>query len=231
MWFALSLSVLVVVYNNLINQWRPFHGAAYVPANLVFTGAISLVAAGGLELSSAEMGLSGDVTDAAVSLGAVALFGIAAFGFARSRHAHLIVDRRVVDLEGGGLAWYVLVRIPLGTAVAEEVVFRGVLFAVWREEVSTLLAAVAASVAFGLWHIAPTILGVRINDPRSSARKLATAVTGAVLLTTIAGMALTWLRLRSGGLIAPIVLHAGINSVSALAAVTARRASDAPRSR
>jgi membrane protease YdiL (CAAX protease family) len=224
MWFAFSLSLLIVAYNNVVNRWTPFHGAAYMPLNLTFTGVITLVAAARLELSRGELGLEGDISDAGVSFAAVAAFGIGAFALARSRHAYRIADRRVVDLRGPKLASYVLARIPLGTAVAEEVIFRGVLFAVWREVgISSLAAALFASLAFGLWHVSPTILGIRINDPQATGRKLRAAVAGAVLLTTVAGLGLTWLRLRTGGLLAPIVLHGGINSVSALAGVRAGR--------
>jgi membrane protease YdiL (CAAX protease family) len=224
MWFALSLSLVMVAYNNVANRWDPFHGAWYVPVNLSFAFAITLVAAATLEVSRADLGFQGDIADAAVSLIVVAGFGIGALMLARSRHGRRIADRRVVGLSGGALAYYVMARIPLGTAVAEEVLFRGVLFAVWREAgLSTLGAALYASLAFGLWHVTPTILGIRINDPQVGGTKLRAAVLGAVLMTTVAGLGLTWLRVWSGGLISPIVLHAGINSVSALAAVRAGR--------
>jgi membrane protease YdiL (CAAX protease family) len=222
MWFALSLSLLLVVYNNVINRWRPFHGVAYVPLNLTFAGLIILIAASTLKLSRSELGFQGDITDAAISLAAVVTFGIGALVLARSRHAHRVADRRVAGLGGGALALHVLVRIPIGTAFAEEVLFRGVLFATWRDAgLSITEAALYASLAFGLWHITPTIIGIRINDPGATRRWLRIAVLGAVALTTIAGLGLTWLRIESSGLIAPIMLHGGINSVSALAAVRA----------
>lgn len=222
MWVALALSIAAVAHNNIANRWRPFHGAAYVPVNLAFAAAIAAICASALGLSRDDLGLRGDWGDAAVGLGLVAIFAIGAFALAGSPHGHRIADRRVVDLRGSALAFYVLVRIPLGTAVAEEVVFRGALFAAWRDTgAPSLVAALCASTAFGLWHVAPTIVGVRMNDASASRRKLVVAVVAGVLLTTIAGVALTWLRLESGGLIAPIVLHGGINSVGALAAVAA----------
>jgi uncharacterized protein len=229
--FAVLLSLAVVAYNNIVNRWGPFHGAAYVPLNLTFACATTLVAAATLGLSRAELGLQGDVSDAGEALALVAVFAIGAFAIgafaiAGSRHGHRIADKRVTDLRGRALAFYVLVSIPLGTAVAEEVVFRGVLLAAWRDTgASMLLAAVCVSVAFGLWHVTPTIIGIRMNDLDASRRKLSVAVIGAVMLTMLAGLGLTWLRIESGGLVEPIVLHAGINSVGALAAVSAGRRS------
>ena len=224
MWFALSLSLLVVTYNNLVNRWEPFHGAAYVPVNLAFAGAITALAATTLDLTATRLGLDGDLADAAAAFGAVLLYAIPLVALTRSRHAHRIADRRVLGLHGGGLVYYVLVRIPLGTALVEEVVFRGVLFGAWRDAgASTVRASLLASVAFGLWHISPTIIGIRINDREPSASKLLVGVAAAVVLTTIAGLGLMWLRLESSGVVAPIVIHAGINSASALAAVAAGR--------
>ena len=224
MWFAFSLSLVIVAYNNVINRWAPFQGAAYVPLNLTFTGVVTVVTATALSLSRSELGLEGDIGDAGVSFAAVAVFGAAALALARSRYAHRIADRRVANLRGPELAFYLLVRIPLGTAVTEELLFRGVLFALWSDiGMSSFNAALSASLAFGLWHISPTIIGIRINDPQASRPKLWAAGGGAVLLTTVAGLGLTWLRLRTGGLVAPIVLHGGINSMSALAGVIAGR--------
>ena len=43
-------------------------------------------------------------------------------------------------------------------------------------------------------------------------------VVGAVLATAAAGFVFTWLRRRSGSLIAPIALHWSLNGMGALAA-------------
>jgi hypothetical protein len=67
MWFALALSVVAVAYNNVVNRWEPFRGAAYVPLNLAFAGGVTLVAVTTLEPSPAEVGLRGDFTDTGVS--------------------------------------------------------------------------------------------------------------------------------------------------------------------
>ncbi|MDQ3964162.1 MAG: CPBP family intramembrane metalloprotease [Actinomycetota bacterium] len=172
--------------------------------------------------------LSGDVGDLLIPVAGIVAFGLATFGIAFSRYRHLIADRRVHGLKGAALAYHSLLRIPLGTALAEELLFRGALFAAWRAAgASTVTAALCAAVSFGLWHISPTAILVSINDPMASARKLRMTIASAVIFTTIAGLGLTWLRLETDGLVAPIVLHAGVNSVGALGAVVAGRRVDA----
>jgi membrane protease YdiL (CAAX protease family) len=224
MWFALVASMVVVAYNNLINRWGPFHGAAYVPVNLAFAALVTSVTTLSLDLSAAELGLQADVDDVVVPVALVAVVAFGLFAIARSRHAHRIADKRVTSKNGPELIWYVLVRIPVGTAVTEELIFRGALFVAWRQTgLSDVGAALAAAVAFGLWHIAPTVDGLRLNDPHASARKVRIAVLAAVLLTTVAGLFLTWLWLETGSLLAPIVVHAGVNSAGALAAAMASR--------
>ena len=224
MWVVLALSLVVVVYNNALNRWGPFHGSAYVPVNVAFAGVIVVVAIVGLDLSPTELGLRSDASDALLPIGVLALFSLGAFALALSPFGNVIADERVAGMHEGGLAWYVLVRIPIGTALVEETIFRGVLLAAWLATgASDVLAAICASLAFGLWHIQPTVIGLRLNDPSASRTKVRAAVIGAVVLTTVAGSGLAWLRMWSGGLLAPIVLHAGINSVGALAAVVAGR--------
>jgi membrane protease YdiL (CAAX protease family) len=224
MLFALLLSLLLVTYNAVMNRWSAFQRNAYVPINLAFTAGVTLVAAVALELTSGELGLRGDLADIGVAVAVVGVFGLAVFALARSRYGHRIADRRVQGLRGRDLAFYVLIRIPIGTAVAEELLFRAVLFASWRSAgFSNLAAASYSSIAFGLWHIGPTINGVRINDPDASQNKMTLVVVGAVLATSFAGLLLVWLRLETAGLVAPILVHAGVNSVAALAAVAASR--------
>lgn len=224
MWMALALSVVAVAYNNTVNWWAPFHRGAYVPVNLAFGAAMTIVAVAAYELPGDALGLGGDVAwTAAVGLG-VAAFGAGMHALSRSRHGHRIADARVAGLRGPALAWHVAARIPLGTALTEEVVFRGVLFAAWREAGAPVAwAAVFAAVAFGLWHVAPTIVGVRMNAPDATPVQVGLAVAAAVVATAAAGLFLTWLRVEGSGLLAPVVLHAGVNATSAWAAVRAAR--------
>lgn len=130
------------------------------------------------------------------------------------------------DQRAAGFAddvWFVaLVRIPLGTAIFEEVAFRGVLLAAALRWLSRWRAVAVSSIAFGLWHIAPTIVALRINEVVVASPGGLIAIGGAVVVTTIAGYAFCWLRLASDSLVAPILAHIGTNSVGLLAAVVAQ---------
>lgn len=222
MTIALATTFFVVAYNNVVNRWSAFHSWAYVPVNVASGWLVSSAAVSLAGLSWSEIAPLGELQPLAVV--AVVVFGAVVFGIARSRHAHRIADQRVAQLRGISIPFHLLVRIPIGTAVFEELLFRGVLFALWLEAESSVVgASIASSVAFGLWHIAPSIIGLRMNDPDATRQIVRRAVVGAVLATFVAGLFLCWVRVKTAGLLSPIVLHGGINALGAGAAVAAAR--------
>ncbi len=136
----------------------------------------------------------------------------------------LLADARAGGLDGAEIAVQALVRIPLGTVLCEESAFRGVLQAA-AGRVLPLPAATAVSCAvFGVWHIRPTLGGLAANDLAGGVAATATAVLLTVLWTAAAALLFTWLRLRSGSLLAPALLHLAANSLGVLAAAAATRA-------
>ena len=218
------LTVALGGYNNLLNLWRPFHGYAYIPTNLFFVGAVALIAKSAFDLGLRDVELGPSASGAGVGLAFAVPVVLGMFALAGSRWREKIVDRRVADLSGGMLAYQTLVRIPLGTAFVEELLFRGVYFAVLRDVgLSTVAAAVASSAVFGVWHISPTVVQQRINRSDAPAASVRRAVVIAVVFTTAAGLLFVWLRVWTGDLAAPIVLHACINSGATLASVVADR--------
>nr|WP_296774449.1 type II CAAX endopeptidase family protein [Rhodococcus sp. (in: high G+C Gram-positive bacteria)] len=98
------------------------------------------------------------------------------------------------------LAEWVLFRIPVGTVVTEELIFRGVFDAV---------SPAMSPVFFGLWHVHP-------------ARAAGDSVVGTVAGTFAAGLLFSWLRRRSGSVLAPALLHWAVNASGAVLAVRAR---------
>ncbi len=134
--------------------------------------------------------------------------------------AALLADERA-QLPAGRLAYVATVRIPLGTALFEEVMFRGLLLAAWLRVTSTGRAVWWSSAVFGVWHVAPTMVALELNSIEVLGAAGISAVFAAVAVTTVAGFGFTWLRLRSGSLLAPILAHIATNSFGLLAAVAA----------
>lgn len=219
---VVGLVIGLPLYNLLANRWPPFNGVLFVPMNLAVTFLVLLLAVGPLELARTEIVGSTDPWAALLGLvlGAVVatpLFILCLF----DRGARLVRDERVADLRGGALAYQIFVRITLGTALLEEVAFRGVLLAAWRDS-GNVQAAIATSVVFGLWHVGPTINLVQANRPDASVWAIITAVAGAVLFTTLGGLVLAWLRIEIG-LLGPLAMHATVNGLATFASVIAAR--------
>ena len=120
------------------------------------------------------------------------------------------------------VAYTTLVRIPLGTVVLEETLFRGVLLGLGLRRWSPWRATAFASVLFGLWHVLPAS-GLAANPATaglatSGAGGRAATVAVAVASTALIGAAWCWLRLRARSLLAPALVHLASNSLGYLVA-------------
>ncbi|MDP9398503.1 MAG: CPBP family intramembrane metalloprotease [Actinomycetota bacterium] len=217
--------LVLAAWNNVVVTHLPGYPASYVPANVAAAGVL-LAAARASGLSWAELGLARRRLPAGARWGAACLALVAAgYGAALAVPVvrPLLTDARVSGLDGGDVAYHVLVRIPLGTVLWEEVAFRGVLLAALARVLS-LRAAIAVSAAvFGSWHIRPTLSALAANDLTEGPLLTGLAVLLGCLATAVAGVALAWLRLHTGSLLAPALLHLATNSLGTLAASVALR--------
>ncbi len=205
--FAIATCTILAAYNNVLGR-RPWHDRWYVPLNACATGAaLSAAAASGLTATDIgvgrgawRLGRPGSRWAAAAAAGWLL---VAVLPAARP----LLGDKRIAGLDGRGVTYQALVRIPVGTVIWEETAFRGVLQAALRRVLHERAAIAVTSGVFGLWHIRPTMQALRTNGLADD-RKHAAAGTCAGVLTTAAGGALlSWLRDRSRGLAAPMALH------------------------
>lgn len=221
------VTVALALYNNLANLWPPFNGIAYVPANLAAAGALLAVAVTTLGLSADDVGLT--APSAAALAGALAVGLVTTLPLlvaARtSRGARLLADARVRHLRGRALAYQALIRVPLGTALLEELAFRGVLYAAWRDAGEGVAAVVSCAV-FGLWHVVPAATMVRVNVPSARSSFAGRSVAATVVVTAAAGAALLWLRVATGSVVVPFVAHASVNSLATVAGAMAGRRLD-----
>jgi membrane protease YdiL (CAAX protease family) len=208
---------VLAAWNPMVNRVIP--PAWYVPANLaVAAGLVAVARRSGA--TPAELGLRRDRAGAGLRLGlkaaAVVATGIVV-GLAIPGIRPLFADERLAGVSAAGLAYQAVVRIPLGTVVLEEVAFRGVLLGLFGPGRA---GVVISSALFGLWHVLPTLDALAANNLAGSAAARTAAVMGAVALTGVVGVIFCALRLRSGSLVAPAVVHVATNSLGALAAAT-----------
>ncbi|MFW3170965.1 CPBP family intramembrane glutamic endopeptidase [Geodermatophilus sp. CPCC 206100] len=221
--FAAALVGVLVLWNNVVVPRVP--DSSYVLVNGAATGVL-LAAARWTGLSWSDLGLSRRRLAAGLGWGGVAFAVVAlalAVAVAVPLLRPLLTDARAADLAAGDVAAEVLVRIPLGTVLWEEVAFRGVLLAALLRVLPTGRAVGVTAAVFGIWHIRPTLSGIAANDLVDAAWTRTLAVLGVCVFTAVAGALLSWLRLRSGSLLAPALLHLATNTLGTVAAVAAHR--------
>jgi membrane protease YdiL (CAAX protease family) len=126
-------------------------------------------------------------------------------------------DARIVTFSTPLLLWHLLIRIPLATALAEEVIFRGVLFAWLRRPLGMAAAIPLSALMFSLWHVAPTLALVDALGQRAGCPGRFSSVVITLVTTAAAGVGFAILRVLGHGLLAPVLLHTSLNAVGLVA--------------
>lgn len=217
----IGVVVVVLVITNLIAHFTTtWASVATVPAAAVVL--VLLVRARGLGWSELGLGREHWRSGAGYALAAMGLvLTVVAVGALLPWTRPMFLNDRYATLSGAVVASMVI--IPLQTVIPEELAFRGVLHGALDRAWGFRGVAAAGSLLFGLWHIASS-LGLTSGNVGFT-RVLGGGVVGmvagiamAVVATAAAGFVFTWLRRRSGSLIAPIALHWSLNGMGALAA-------------
>lgn len=217
----IGVVVVMLVITNLIAHFTTtWASVATVPIAAVVL--VLLVRARGLGWTELGLGREHWRSGAGYALAAVGLvLLVVAVGALLPWTRPMFLNDRYATLSGALVASMVI--IPLQTVIPEELAFRGVLHGALDRAWGFRGVAAAGSLLFGLWHIASS-LGLTSGNVGFS-RVLGGGVAGmvagiamAVVATAAAGFVFTWLRRRSGSLIAPIALHWSLNGMGALAA-------------
>lgn len=197
---------------------------------------------------------TGNLVAAATANAAAALLGVGrdGLGLAPDRHRHGVTwgalagataasavaglatvkpvrpyfaDERIGSHSRGRAAAEASIRIPLETAVAEELIFRGAVLGLSRTVMGDAGALAVTSVLFGLWHVPPALDALGSSAASGAVGSRFGAVAGTVAATAAAGAVLGILRLRSGSVIAPTLVHGSLNVAGFAAARRATAAS------
>lgn len=223
---------LASAHNWLSNRRIP--PAWYVPANVAVAAALIRVGRWG-GASARDLGLDRDHAARGIGFGVAAgalAAGTVAGAAAAPRTGRWFADERALTLTPRAAAYEALVRIPLGTAVAEELTFRGALLGLSLRQRSWPASVAWTSALFGLWHILPTIdtlpkhvVGRAAVDAGHTHHAVATAVAA----TATGGAGLGFLRWMTGSVATPVVVHAALNATALLAARRHHACSPLPR--
>ena len=125
---------------------------------------------------------------------------------------------RLTDASVGGLIYETAVRIPLGTALFEELLFRGLLYGAFLRVSGHRGAILGSSAVFGVWHVRPTHELLTETGTLTAEWAMGLAIAGVVVATFAGGLLFGWLRYKTGHVAGGIVAHGLINSLSATAA-------------
>ena len=170
-------------------------------ANVAATGVV-IVGAAAFDLTSHELGTSRDRLRAGLrgGLAAAAVIVVAMIGAALLPAGRELFDDDRVDVGIGPMLVRVLVTIPIGTVLFEELAFRGVVLALLLRDHPRRASAVWSAVCFSLWHL-PPIIGDGAGE-----------IASVLVATFAAGIVFAWLRLHTGSLMAPAFAHVATNS-------------------
>jgi membrane protease YdiL (CAAX protease family) len=214
---AIGFTLLaLVVANIVVNRVAPGWGPAVLLALVGVLAAISRLA--GLTLD--ELGLARRAWGRGLRWGAAAAAVVAA-GYLVALAIPAVRDvTPAEETPWGEVLLQSLVVIPLGTVLGEEFAFRGVLWGLLRRARGQWFATLVSSALFALWHVLPALGGSAANDVVTGAIDAgngdAPLVAVTVGFTGLAGILLCELRVRSGSLLAPFLLHWAVNGLGVL---------------
>jgi membrane protease YdiL (CAAX protease family) len=217
----IAVVIVVLVLTNLIAHFTtPSASIATVPVAAV--GLVILVRCNGLGWAELGLGREHWKSGLGYALAAVTVVGsVIAVGVLLPTTRPMFMNHHYATISGALIASMVI--IPLQTVIPEELAFRGVLHGALNRAWGFRGVALVGSLLFGLWHVA-TSLGLTSSNVGFTRLfgggivGMVAGVTLAVLATGAAGFVFSWLRRRSGSLIAPIALHWSLNGLGALAA-------------
>nr|WSW42261.1 CPBP family intramembrane metalloprotease [Streptomyces sp. NBC_01001] len=220
-WPAVGVTVVVLVAANLaVHRWPGLWGV--VTAVVVSGVLLGVLRRAGGTLADAGLAPGTYARGARWALALIGLVGVVYLaGALLPATRTLFEDRRYAAMDGGEVMLRVVVLVPVGTVLMEEIAFRGVLYGLVRRARGAVWATAVSSLLFGLWHVLPSLHLATAKPALTtvfgrSELGAALAVVGAVLFTAAAGVLFCELRRRSGSLLAPMGLHWAVNALGYL---------------
>jgi membrane protease YdiL (CAAX protease family) len=209
---ALLLSVLLLLYSNLTSLFEAERREQFLLYSNLGLLSLLLLWARWAGFTLAELGLAGARARASALWGIVlglvlALPPVAFIALAPFVTGEPVQAGEINDLSGSEMTLRLAFRIPVGTALFEEVVFRGVLYASWLRATDLRRTVLGTGVVFALWHGVITFKSVAESQVVEAAPLIALGYLGSLLGLFVGGAAFALLRWRTGGVAGPFFFH------------------------
>ena len=209
---ALLLSLLLLLYGNLTSLAGPERRSDFLLYSNLGLLSLLLLWSRWLGFSMAELGLAGAQVRVSalwgVALGLLlALPPLAFIVLAPFVTGGSVQAGEINDLSGSEIAFRLALQVPLGTALFEEVTFRGILYASWLRAADIRRTVLGTGVVFALWHTVITFRSVTEAEVVEFAPLVALGYVGSLLGLFVGGIAFALLRWRTGGVAGPFFFH------------------------
>lgn len=215
-------AAFLILWGNLLH---PLIGAtALLPGGswpFVAAGAavvaLALGAARILRLDAALLGLrrAGALRGAAIGAlagGMAAAVAVAVLrGVAPAVLGQPVIYEPLSTVAPGDLTPHVLLFLPFGAVIPEEVAFRGTLLGGLLARYGAGFAVVASAVAFALWHA--TVAVFTVMNTTMPVVLIIPAIAGALGILFVGGAIMASLRLATGTLATSVAAHWAFNAV------------------
>ena len=209
---ALLVSVLLLLYSNLTSLFEAERREEFLLYSNLGLLSLLLLWARWAGFTLPELGLAGARARASafwgIALGLVlALPPVAFIALAPFVTGEPVQAGDINDLSGSEMALRLAFRIPVGTALFEELAFRGVLYASWLRATDLRRTVLGTGTVFALWHVVITFKTVAESEVVEAAPLIALGYLGSLLGLFVGGAAFALLRWRTGGVAGPFFFH------------------------
>jgi len=210
---AVGFSVFLLLYGNGVSGLSHDARTSYLLwanlAVLVFMLAWAFTWGG---FSARELGLAPERLPQSTALGIVlsllaAIPPVLFIVLAPVFNGGPVASDGISERSAAGLAFFVLFRQPVGTALFEEVAFRGVLYGAWQRVGGERAAIVGSAVVFALWHSVITSRTVIESGVVDTPFGTVAGIVVSLIGLFVGGLLFAYLRWRTGSIAAPFMAH------------------------
>jgi len=217
------LALFLFTYNNVVNFLPPsLHAPLYVWMNLGVLFLVWILSRRYLNLTLSDIGCTkqniGKSILYGLGLSALVILPFVILLWLLPTLGFELKSPRLETIARDIFWWRIFVRIPIGTAFFEEMLFRGIFYGYLMKKISRARTILITSLFFGFWHIMPAFRVVS-QDLQISAPVTFVALWLLLLLGSIVGGILfAWIRYRTKNIAGCVLAHALINVLALVGA-------------